>query len=88
MKHPKELAAQLFKRMYARIFRNKIYFKLSPEKMEQRKIMFQEKFADDAKSLATIAADTLIQNKEEKIQVEDAIKHLNVSLVLNSQLFQ
>lgn len=84
MKHPKELAMQLFKRMYDRIFRNKIYFKLSPEKMEQRKKMYHEKFVDDAKSLATIAADTLIQNKEEKMQVEDAIKHVNVSLALNS----
>ncbi|MDQ6756014.1 MAG: hypothetical protein M3004_03680 [Bacteroidota bacterium] len=82
MKHPKELAIQLFKRMYLRIFRDKIYFKLSPEKMERRKAMYHEKFVDDAKSLATIAADTLIHNKEEKLQVEDAIKHVNVSVAL------
>jgi len=84
MKHPKELAMQLFKRMYSRIFRDKIYFRMSPEKMEQRKAMYHEKFVDDAKSLATIAADTLIQNKEEKKQVEDAIKHVDASAVLSN----
>ncbi len=44
--------------------------------------MFHEKFVEDAKSLATIAADTIIENKEEKKQVEYAIEHLNVSAAL------
>ncbi len=39
---------------------------------------------NDAKSLATIADDTLILNKEEKKQVEEEIKHVNVSVALNS----
>lgn len=83
MRHPKELAIQLFKRMYARIFRDKNIIKMAPEKMEQRKAMFQEKFVEDAKSLAIIAADTLLENKQEKKQVEDAIEHVDVSKALS-----
>ena len=82
MKNSTELASKLFRRMYKRIFRDKIYFTMSPEKMDRRKQMFHEKFVDDAKSLAIIATDTLIQNKEEKKQVEDAINHVDVSLAL------
>ena len=82
MTYPKEMAKQLFKRMYKRIFRDKIYFKLTPEKMERRKEMFHEKFVEDAKSLAIIAADTIIENKEEKKQVEEAIEHINVAVAL------
>ncbi len=83
MRHPKELATQLFKKMYARIFRDKNFIKMAPEKMERRKAMFQEKFVEDAKSLATIAADTIIEDKKEKKQVEEAIEHLNASAVLS-----
>lgn len=84
MNNPKEVAIKLFKRMYTRIFHDKNFIKMDAEKMERRKAMFQEKFADDAKSLAIIAADTLIQNKEEKRKVEEAIKHVNVAVALSN----
>ncbi len=62
--------------MYNRIFKDYDFLKTTPEKRAQRKIMFQEKFTADAKSLAVIAAETIIENPPQKKEVGEAIKDL------------
>lgn len=71
-----QIATRLFNKMYCLIFKDYDFLKTTPEKREQRKIMFQEKFTADAKLLSVIAADTIIDNPEEKKEVGDAINNL------------
>lgn len=78
-----QIATQLFSKIYSTIFKDYDFLKTTPEKREKRKIMFQEKFTADAKSLAAIAADTIIDNPQQKKEVGEAINDLGFADLVN-----